>query len=201
MMKKHFFIIVLAAMSVSLILTDCSSKKVSATDSSAMQKKGNQGFTELTDLPCQSKDSNEDYIVVSGDGKSKDRTMAKDRAYMNAFSQLGIKLAGVTSDENMRVAVSTNVGYEDFHDKAVTVSKTIAKDVSVAGYRVPCEKFVIYDDGSFGCFVTLEYGKAKLVKQLYDGMSNEKLIRADYDFDKYMKKFEEDLRTYEKNNR
>jgi len=201
-MKTQVLIIAFTAIAVCSVITGCSSsKKVSAQNKSAMQKNGGQSFSELIDLPCQVMDSGKDYIVTSGEGKSKDRPMAKDKAYLNALGNLSSKLSAVAAREVKRVGVSTQVNTEeDMHDKVVAVAEEISK-ANVAGYRVSCEKFVIYNDGSFGCFVSIEFGKDKFVKEMYDGLSKKQLLRADYDFDKYNKMFEEDLREYERGNR
>ena len=124
--------------------------------------------------------------------------MAKDRAYQNALVDLASKLAGVMSMENMRVGVSTNADGEEFHDKMVAISKLIA-NANVSGYRTSCEKYTVSpQDGAYNCYVMIEFGKQKVVKQLYEAMSNDKQLKADYDFDRYMKAFEKDLKEYEK---
>ena len=104
--------------------------------------------------------------------------------------------------ENSRVGVSTNADGEEFHNKMVAISKVVARNESIAGYRTSCEKYTYtQQNNSYTCYVTLDFGKQKLVKSLYDAMSDDKLMRADYDYDRYMKAFEEDLKEYEKQNR
>jgi len=76
----------------------------------------------------------------------------------------------------------------------VNMGRQIA-EANVSGYRTSCEEFVDYGDGKFGCFVTLEFGKQKIVNQMYNEM------KLEYDFDKYMKEFEKDLKEYEQSNK
>lgn len=183
--------------------TSCKSKKeaVSVTDSKEMKKQLNtQAEVEIT-FPCSGIDSDVEFFRVNGHGNSKDRSMAKERSYQNALANLASKMAGVMSMENMKVGVSTNANGEEFHDKMVAISKQIAQ-ANISGYRTSCEKFTVsQNDGSYNCYCTIEYGKQALVKQLYDAMNSNKLLKADYDFDKYMKQFNEDLAEYEKNNK
>jgi hypothetical protein len=40
-----------------------------------------------------------------------------------------------------------------------------------------------------------------VVKQLYEALNNEKLLKADYDFDRYMEAFAKDLKEYEAANK
>jgi len=157
-MKNHYYLkFVAMALVISVTLVACkSTKSVSAYDSKAMEKTGAQGFKELKDLPCQVTDSNVESVIVSGEGKSKDRIMAKDKAYLNALENLASKLEAVGSKETQRVAVSTEADGEDFHSKTVNMGKQIA-NANISGYRTACEKFVVYDDGTYGCFVTVEY--------------------------------------------
>jgi hypothetical protein len=127
--------------------------------------------------------------------------MAKDRAYQNALANLASKLAGVMAMENSKVAVSVNADGEEFHDKMVTVSKLIAK-ANVSGYRTSCEKYTANtQNGSYNCYVTVEFGKQKVVKELYEALNNQKLLKADYDFDRYLKAFEKDLKEYDEANK
>jgi hypothetical protein len=205
-MNQKLIFIATGAMMVSVIVSSCASSRrtttpVSVTDKKEMPKQvGTPAEVEIT-FPCSGIDSDEEFFRVNGTGNSKDRTMAKDRAYQNALANLASKLAGVMAMENMKVGVSINADGEEFHDKMVTVSKLIAK-ANVSGYRTACEKFTVdTQTGAYNGYVTIEFGKQKMVKQLYDALSNEKLLKADYDFDRYMKAFEKDLQEYEKSNK
>jgi hypothetical protein len=190
-----------AVIAVAAIITaGCGGSKassVSVTDKKEMKKQlGVPAEVEIT-FPCSGIDSDLEFLRIGGTGNSKDRTMCKDRAYQNALANLASKLAGVMAMENMKVGVSVNADGEEFHDKVVTVSKLIAK-ADVTGYRTSCEKYTVDpQNGSYNCYITIEFGKQKVVKQMYDAMSEEKLLKADYDFDRYMKAFEKDLKEYE----
>jgi hypothetical protein len=188
------------------LITGCRSSKkaavpVSVTDQKEMKSQFNAPAEVEITFPCSGIDSDEEFLRVNGTGTSKDRTMAKDRAYQGALANLASKLEGVMSMENQRVGVSTNADGEEFHDKMVAVSKLIAK-ANVSGYRVSCEKYTqTPGNPSYNCYVTIEFGKQKVVKQLYEALNKEKLLKADYDFDRYMKEFEKDLEKYEESHK
>ena len=79
----------------------------------------------------------------------------------------------------------------------VAVSKVVAQ-ANVAGYRTSCEKYTVNPStGAYNCYVTIEFGKQKIVKEMYEALSNQKLLKADYDFDRYLEMFNEDLKKYE----
>ncbi|MDR0940884.1 MAG: hypothetical protein LBM68_01520 [Bacteroidales bacterium] len=204
-MKKFTVLrIALVAIVASSLLSACGSRKqaaVSVTDQKEMLKQvGVPAEVEII-FPCSDIDSDEEFLRVNGTGNSKDRAMAKDRAYQNALANLASKLAGVMSMSNSKAAVSTNADGEDFHDKMVAVSKLIAK-ANVSGYRTACEKYTVKTtDGSYNCYVTIELGKQKVVKEMYNALSSQGLLKADYDFDKYMKAMEEDIKAYEESNK
>jgi hypothetical protein len=199
MKKIMIFATVVAAAG---IMSSCGSSKkvaqpVSVTDEKAMQARLGAPAEVEEVFPCSGIDSDEEFLRVNGTGTSKDRTMAKDRAYQGALANLASKLNGVMSMENQRVGVSTNADGEEFHDKMVAVSKLIAK-ANVSGYRTSCEKYTqTPGDRSYNCYVTIEFGKQKVVKQLYEALSKDKLLKADYDFDRYMEAFNKDLKEYE----
>ena len=205
-MKTNFIKATVVAVSMCFAVTSCGGSKtavaspVAVTDKKEMPKQLNMPAEVEITFPCSGIDSDEEFLRVNGTGKSKDRTMAKDRAYQNALANLASKLAGVMAMENMKVGVSTNADGEEFHDKMVTISKLIAK-ANVSSYRTSCEKYTFsQQDGAYNCYVTIEFGKQKMVKQLYEALNKEKILKADYDFDRYMKAFEKDLEEYEKAN-
>jgi hypothetical protein len=193
----------IVAITAGLLVSACGSSKQAAqpapvTDpNKQLQQAGIAPEVEIT-FPCSGIDSDEEFLRVNGTGNSKDRAMAKDRAYINALAELSSKLAGVASRERKRNAVSTNADGEEFHDKVVSNAKDIAQ-ANVAGYRTSCEKYTVNtQNGSYNCYVTIEFGKQKVVKQMYERLSADKLLRADYDFDRYMEEFDKDLKEYEK---
>jgi hypothetical protein len=199
-MKKYLMTALMAMIMFPMVIGCKTSKKaapISVTDKKEMNRQLDVPAEVEITFPCTGIDSDEDFLRVNGTGTSKDRTMAKDRAYQSALANLASKLAGVMSMENQRVGVSTNADGEEFHDKMVAVSKLIAK-ANVAGYRVSCEKYTqTPGNPSYNCYVTIEFGKQKMVKQVYEALNKEKLLKADYDFDRYMKEFEKDLEKYE----
>lgn len=187
------------------MLSSCGSSKqataVSVTDQKEMPKQVGVPAEVAIEFPCSGIDSNEEFLRVNGTGNSKDRTMAKERAYNNALAELASKLAGVASMQNKRVGVSTNADGEEFHDKMVAVATQIAK-ANVAGYRTACEKYTVStQNGSYNCYVTIEFGNQKIVTQMYEAAKANSALRADYDFDRYLKDFNEDLKEYEKTNK
>jgi hypothetical protein len=200
-MKRRSIFIAMTAILASVMMTGCKSSKqlvaVPVTDTKAMPKQtGIPAEVEVT-FPCSGIDSDEEFLRVNGTGTSKDRTMARDRAYQNALANLASKLEGVMAMENQKVGVSINADGEEFHDKTVTVSKLIAK-ANISGYRTSCEKYTVNtQNGSYNSYCTLEFGKQKIVKQLYEALNNEKLLKADFDFYRYMNAFEKDLEKYE----
>jgi hypothetical protein len=204
-MKKYLMTALMSTVMV-LVITSCRTSKttapaVSVTDKKEMPKQLDMPAEVEITFPCSGIDSDEDFLRVNGKGTSKNRTMAKDRAYQEALANLASKLAGIMAMENQRVGVSTNADGEEFHDKVVAVSKLIAK-ANVSGYRTSCEKYTqTPGNPSYNCYVTIDFGKQKVVKQVYDALNSEKLLKADYDFDRYMKAFEKDLDEYEKANK
>ncbi len=196
-MKQSISVI---AMAMIFAMTSCGASKataVSVTDQKEMPKQtGYVAEVEVT-FPCQGIDSDAEFLRVNGQGTSKDRTMARDRAYQNALAGLSTKLAGVASSTNTKVAVSVNADGEEFHDKIVSVSKVVAQ-AHVAGYRTSCEKYTVNPStGAYTCYCTIEFGKEKVVKEMYDNLSSQKLLKADYDFDRYLEMFDKDLKEYE----
>jgi len=205
-MNKRIYFAAIAALTV-IMLSDCRSKSTVDPHSRwDMNKMSGQSFKEIEYLPCQGMDVHSDYIVVWAQGRSRDPEMAKERALTTALGELSRKLSGAVTQENEMLRVSEESGgypgpggrlNESVHDRLINVTRTVA-DANVAGYRLACEKNVIWEDGSYGYFCALEFGKMKLVRQLFDGLSVKKLLRVEYQFDQFCKRFDEGLEAYEK---
>jgi hypothetical protein len=167
MNKNVIFIAIIATFAIAMT-TGCKSSKqlatVSVTDKKEMPKQTGTPAEVEVSFPCSGIDSDEEFLRVNGTGNSKDRTMARDRAYQNALANLASKLEGVIAMENQKVGVSINADGEEFHDKIVTVSKLIAK-ANVSGYRTSCESYTVNtQNGSYNCYCTLEFGKSQTSK-------------------------------------
>jgi hypothetical protein len=200
-MDRKVILIAMTAMCATVVMTSCKSSNqltaVSVTDKKEMPRQLNVPAEVEVTFPCSGIDSDEEFLRVNGTGNSKDRTMARNRAYQSALANLAAKLEGVMSMENKEVAASTNADGEEFHAKTIAVSKLIA-EANVAGYRTSCEKYTVSpQNGSYNCYCTIEFGKQKVVKQLYEALNKDKLLKADFDFERYMKAFEQDLKIYE----
>ncbi len=189
------------AMAMILAMTSCGASKataVSVTDQKQMPKQtGYVAEVEVT-FPCQDIDSDAEFLRVNGQGTSKDRVMARKRAYTDALARLSTKLKGVASSMESTVGVSTvTESGESFHDKMIATAEVIAK-AHVDGYRTSCEKFTVNPStGAYTCYCTIEFGKQQLVKEFHEKLSQDQVLRADYDFDRYMEVFDKKLKEYE----
>ncbi len=187
------------AMVMGLVMASCGSSKkaVSVTDANFEKKTGYVAEVEVT-FPCSGIDSDEEFFRVDGQGTSKDRVMARKRAYTDALARLSTKLKGVAASMEKMVGVSSTVeSGESFHDKMVAAADVIAK-ANVGNYRTSCEKFTVNPStGAYTCYCSIEFGKQKLVKEFYEKLSQEQVLRADYDFERYMELFDKELKEYE----
>ncbi len=199
-MKNQMSVIAMA-MVMCLTMASCGASKstaVSVTDQKQMpQQTGYVSEVEIT-FPCGDvADSNEEFIRVQGQGTSKDRTMAKKRAYQSALAGLSSKLDALVSTGDNLVGVSANSESEDFHDKMVAVTKNISQ-ARVAGYRTACEKYTMNTvTGAYNCYVVIEFGKQEIVREMYDNMIDQGLLKADFDYERYLEAFDKDLKEYE----
>jgi hypothetical protein len=219
-MKKSYLMIAGMAIIAAVGLTSCSSSKPVANNNpqytytappqsapaptpvTAKPVTGNSEPEIEIVLPCSEIDSDLEYLRTNGYGKSVDRQMARDAAYLDALSRLSTKLEAVTATSTKSAAVSTSSGSADTGmseaeatRKTVNVAKNIAK-ANTSGYRTACEKFT-KQGNSYNCYVVIEYGKKVIVKQLFTALSQDKVLKADYNYDKYMQEFEKDLKEYE----
>lgn len=132
--------IMFIVVTMGIIMVLCGSSKTAATTVSVTDQKemseplGMQAEVEVI-LPCSGVDSDDEFLRVNGNGSSKDRTMAKERACQTANPSTG----------------------------------------------------------SYICYVTIDFGKQKVVRELYENLSDQKLLKVDYDFSSYLEMFNKDL--------
>ena len=197
-MKKIYFVIALAAMVAGVTVTSCKSKKaVSVTDNKDMKKKFNeQAEVEIT-FPCSPVDyqSTKDLIRATGQGWSMDMQMAKDYASTAALEALGAKIETSIKAvvNNYRNSRQLNMG-EQMERKLEGFLKQEINQV-ISGYNVPCEKYTKDPQTkNFNCYIAVELGKNNVnLKSIHKRLTEDDVIRVDYDYEKFKKDTEEDF--------
>ena len=178
----NFFIIILC---MSLLAGACKSKKpISVT-------KLNDEIEIST--PCFGSDFNSTKTLVrsQGIGESMDQQMAKRMARSAALEDLGTKV---------KVAVkSVIIDYYNSRKQDMTEDlrrrfeggTDLVVDEYISNYRVICERFTRTPSQNYKCYMAIEIGVDEISKPVHKKLTEDQMLRIDYDFENFRDKFNE----------
>jgi hypothetical protein len=196
-MKTQQTLMAVLAVTAGLAMSACGSARqassaVSVTDARAVKAQLNEEPEVEITTPCTSTEfySTDKLIRSTAIGTSIDQQMAKRMARSAALEDLGTKV---------RVAVNAViVDYyksakrdmtEDLKQRFEGGTDLVVKE-HIAGYRTICEKFT-RQSGSYKCYMAIEIGADELSKPVHQKLTDNDVLRVDYDYEKFREKFNE----------
>ncbi|GHT14589.1 hypothetical protein AGMMS4956_12670 [Bacteroidia bacterium] len=198
-MKKMYLKIACVATVASVMVTACGgTKAVSVTDNSAMKKTFNEeAEVEIKDLPCTGSDfySTKDLIRANGIGESMDQQMAKRMSRQAALEDLstkiGVSVNALISDyyKSTKQAMT-----EDLKRRFEGGTDLVVKE-RISGYRTICEKYTRNknNNNSYKCYMCIELGADDMAKAVHNKLTEDQILRVDYDYEKFRNRFNEEL--------
>jgi hypothetical protein len=196
-MKTKQTMMAIVVVTAGLAVSACGSSKkaaqaVSVTDARAVQTQLHDEPEVEISTPCSGEGfySTKDLIRSTAIGESMDQQMAKRMARSAALEDLGTKI---------RVAVNALISdyyksakrdmTEDLKRRFEGGTDLVVKE-HVAGYRTICEKFT-RKGGNYKCYMAIEIGADELSKPIHEKLTNDDILRVDYDYEKFREKFNE----------
>jgi hypothetical protein len=196
-MKTKQTLMVIMTVAAGLIVSACGSSKkaaqpVSVTDARAVQTQLHDEPEVEISTPCSGDGfySTKDLIRSTALGESMDQQMAKRMARSAALEDMGTK-----------VRVAVNALISDYYK---SVKRNLTEDLKqrfeggtdlvvkehISGLRTICERFT-RKDGNYKCYMAIEIGSDELSKPIHEKLSNDDILRVDYDYEKFREKFNE----------
>ncbi|MDR2286157.1 MAG: hypothetical protein LBE04_01585 [Prevotellaceae bacterium] len=195
-MKTKQTMVAVMAIIAGVVATGCGSSKkaqtVSVTDARAV-KAQLQDVPEIEiSTPCSGEEfySTKEFIRSTAVGESMDQQMAKRMVRSAALEDLGTKI---------RVAVNALISdYYKSTKRAMTEDlkrrfeggTDLVVQEYISGYRTLCEKFT-RKGSNYKCYMAIEIGTDELSKPIYEQLSDDDILRVDYDYEKFREKFNE----------
>ncbi len=82
---------------------------------------------------------------------------------------------------------------EDLKRKFEGETDLIVKE-NISGYRTICEKFTRNKaNQNYKCYMAIEIGRDELSKALYNKLTDQQILRIDYDYEKFQEKFNAEM--------
>jgi hypothetical protein len=202
-MKKSYLMIAGMAMCAVVFLTSCGgTKPATVTDKSEMKQKLNEvAEVEITG-PCQGVEffSTAELIRSNGIGESMDQQMAKRMSRQAALEDLGTKIGVSVNALIMDYYKSSKQDMtEDLKRRFEGGTNTVVKE-RISGYRTACEKFTKHrETKNWKCYIVIELGTNDMAKAIHNKLSEDQILRIDYDFEKFREKFNEEMSKQDQN--
>jgi hypothetical protein len=202
-MKKNYLMIAGMAMCAVVFLTSCGgTKPTSVTDKSAMMKNLNEVAEEEIIVPCHGVEffSTGELIRSNGIGESMDQQMAKRMSRQAALEDLGTKI-GVSVNALIIDYYKSNKQdlTEDLKRRFEGGTDIVVKE-RISGYRTACEKFTKHrETKNWKCYIVIELGANDMAKAIHKKLSDDQILRIDYDFEKFRAKFNEEMAKQDQN--
>lgn len=171
---------------LAMMMPSCKSTKTVAT------KVGGE-IEVLT--PCSGTEfqSNAKAFRFSAIGESMDQMTAKKKAMSEAR-------AGLASAINTTVkAVTDNYVKSGNYNNKEELMKNyegVSREVvtqSLSGTMVVCEKMMMTKAGTYKSYVCLELGGSEILQSLNNKMTNNEMLKVDYNYEKFKKTFDEEM--------
>jgi hypothetical protein len=68
----------------------------------------------------------------------------------------------------------------------------------ISGYRVICERFTRAPNQNYKCYMAIEIGVDDISKPVHKKLTEDQMLRIDYDFEKFREKFNDAMEKADK---
>ena len=174
--------------SLIFILPGCKSSK---TATSASKVPDEQEVVRLCYGPEYQ--SNKEKFRVSATGESMDQMMSEKKAVTEARSKLAAQI------ETLVKTVTDNYGKSGELNKKEELMKryeTLSREVvnqKLTGTIEICNKQTKTKDGNYKTYVAIELAGNEVLAGLNNKLSNDEMLKVDYNYEKFKKTFEEEM--------
>ena len=141
--------------------------------------------------------STKSYFRSSAVGESLDQMVSKKKAMSNVKAELAgliqTTMKGVT-DNYVKSSEANNV--EGLEERFEGNTREVINQV-LANVRVICEKQTKTQEGNYKTYVCVEVSADDIVKGVGNRLSADKELKIDYDYEKFKKTFDEEMKKIE----
>ncbi|MDG2279226.1 MAG: hypothetical protein P8L42_01200 [Flavicella sp.] len=174
----------LLVLAIAINLTACKSKQQTVSTG--------PGEVEII-IPCSGEDfrSDKKYIRASSMGESQDITIAKKKAKNNTLQELASKVETTIQSvvDNYQNSTGNQDG-ENISKRFEALTREVV-DVELSNYTTACEKLTQTKDGKYRSYLAYEIEVDALIKPLSDKISQDEVLKIDYNYEKFKKNFED----------
>ena len=146
-------------------------------------------------IPCSGDKyrSDKNYIRANSMGESQDMTLAKKKARNNTLQELGSKIQTTIQCvvDNYQNATENQNG-ENISKRYEELTREVI-DLKLSNYITACEKLTQTAQGTYRSYLAYEIKIDDLIEPLSEKISQDEVLRIDYNYEKFKKNFMEAL--------
>lgn len=170
---------------VSLTMVSCKTKAITPQDSGEVEIKTHCAGPEFQ--------SNSKAFRYSAIGESMDQMTAKRKAMSEARAGLAAAINTKVKSVTDNYVKSSNYNNKEELMKNYEGLTREVVDQTLAGTVVICEKTTQTRTGTYKYYVCIELGSSDLLASLNNRMSNNEMLKVDYNYEKFKKTFEDEM--------
>ncbi len=189
--KLNYLFIISLGMILTLGMSSCGSseKTVSA------KKQGE----ELLEVYCTGSDfqSNKNYFRASAIGESLDQMVAKKKAGVNARAELATLISSVVRGTIDNYTNSTELNnVEQVEERYEGLTREVINQ-QLSNIKIICEKQTRTAEKKYKTYLAVEMSVKDLKEALNKKLSQDDKLKVDYDYERFVKKFEAEMKKVE----
>lgn len=172
---------------ITMLNPSCKSSKKAATIK-------DQEETEIQ-IPCSGSEflSDGQFLRFSAIGESMDQMTAKKKSLSEARAGLAASMQTL-----IKGVIDNYVKSGEFNNKEELLERYegLTREVinqKLTGTKTICEKMTKTKTGNYKSYVCLELGGNELLQSLNNRLSNDEMLKVDYNYEKFKKTFEEEM--------
>ena len=174
------------------IIFSCGSKKSSVSEDEVVQN-----------LPCFGENyfSTKKSFVASAIGESLDQMTARKKAFANARQELATNInstLSIVGDNYVKSSEYNNV--EEVLEQFQNLSRTVVEQ-KLSGIVLKCEiNTKSKSTGNYKYYLAIELGSEDVLNNLAETLSNDKVLKIDYNYQKFKETFEKEMQKLNNSN-
>ncbi|GAB1416011.1 hypothetical protein MASR2M117_14170 [Paludibacter sp.] len=170
---------------ISFSLTSCKTKALTSQDFGEVEVKTHCAGPEFQ--------TNSKAFRYSAIGESMDQMTAKRKAMSEARAGLAAAINTTVKSVTDNYVKSGNYNNKEELMKNYEGLSREVVDQQLSGTSVICEKTTMTKSGNYKYYVCLELGSSELLSSLNQRMSNNEMLKVDYNYEKFKKTFEAEM--------
>jgi hypothetical protein len=153
----------------------------------------------LVNVYCSGDDyfSSNKFFRANSVGESMDQSTSKKKAMSNAKADLASAIQTTIKGTIDNYVNSTEVNnVEQLEERFEGLTREVINQ-DLVGTKTICEKVTKTSNGNYKTYIAIELSGDEMVSKMNERISKDEILKVDYDYEKFKKTFEEEMKKLE----